>query len=111
MSTKSKGSTDNKEQSEQAILAAMAQAKASPAARISKANIEAIQKRLGNKKPSEVLGISHTMLAQLATGKQKKGKLSEAQREALKKFTEGLEPNTYYGKKLAGMLWAVEKGA
>lgn len=97
-------------QSEAAVLAAMAQGKAKPAARITPANLNRVRGKLGGKKPSEVLGISIGIMGELATGKRTKGSLKEPQRVALRDFGSALGSDTYYGKKLAGMLWAIEKG-
>jgi hypothetical protein len=89
-------------------IAAKAQAKAQVANPITGPNIAAVQTKLKGKKPSEVLGITGTTLAQLATGKKTKAALKEEQRIALRDLGRALGPNTYYGKKLAAMLWAVE---
>lgn len=102
--------TDKKKPDERAVLAEAAQAKAKPAARISKTNIAAVQKRLGGKKPSEVLGVSPALLAQLATGKKRKGQLGDEQKKKLDEFAKPLAADTFYGRKLAGMLWAIEQG-
>jgi hypothetical protein len=95
---------------EQDTLAAMANGKAKPAARISGSNIKRVQGKLGGKKPSVHLGIPSNMIAQLATGSKSKGDLKPDQRIALRDFGSALGSDTYYGKKLAGMLWAIEKG-
>jgi hypothetical protein len=95
---------------EATALAALAQAKAKPAARITTANINRVKGKLGGKKPSDVLGISIGILGELATGKRSKSSLKEPQRVALRDFGSALGSDTFYGMKLAGMLWAVEKG-
>jgi len=95
---------------EQDTLAAMANAKAKPAARISGYNIKRVQAKLSGKKPSAALGIPASTLAQLATGKKSKGDLRDPQRIALRDFGSALGSDTFYGKKLAGMLWAIERG-
>lgn len=100
-----------KQKSEQDYLAAKAQAKAKAAARISASNIKRVQAKLGGKKPSVMLGIGAGDLAQLASGKKRKAALKEEQRAALRDFGSALGSDTYYGKKLAGMLWAIETGA
>lgn len=95
---------------EQDVLAAMANAKAKPAARITGVNIKRVQGKLGGKSPSESLGISPTMLAQLAGGGKSKGDLPDVQRIALRDFGSALGSDTFYGRKLCGMLWAIQKG-
>jgi hypothetical protein len=93
-----------------AALAAKAQAKAKPASAISPSNIACCQEKLGGRKPSKALGITKATLAQLATGKKRRGDLPEDQRAAFSGLSKALGPQTYYGRKLAGMLWAVEAG-
>lgn len=95
---------------EQDTLAAMANAKAKPAARITGVNIKRVQGKLGGKSPSEYLGISATMITRLATGTKAKADLPPAQRVALRDLGSSLGSDTFYGRKLAGMLWAIEKG-
>ena len=95
---------------EQAALAAMAQAKAKPAARISSTNIKAVQRKLKSQSPTEYLGISAAMLAKLATGAKTKADLKPEPRARFLVLGEQLGSSTFYGKKLAGMLWAIEKG-
>lgn len=92
-------------------LAAMANAKAKPAAKISGGNIARVQAKLRGTKPTAYLGISGTMLAALAGGTKSKGDLKEPARVKLRDLGAALGTDTYYGRKLAGMLWAVEKGA
>jgi hypothetical protein len=95
---------------EQDTLAAMANAKAKPAARITGVNIKRLQSKLGGKSPSEYLGITPATLARLANGSKVKAELPPAQRIALRDLGSSLGSDTFYGRKLAGMLWAVEKG-
>ncbi len=99
-----------KSTNEQSALAAMAQAKAKPAARISATNIKAVQRKLKDQSPSAYLGISPTMLAKLAAGTKTKADLKPEQRAQFLLLGEQLGASTFYGKKLAGMLWAIERG-
>jgi len=93
-----------------ATLAAMANAKGKPAAKISGGNIARVQGKLGGTKPTAYLGISGTMLAALAGGTKTKANLKEPARVKLRDLGSALGTDTYYGRKLAAMLWAIEKG-
>lgn len=95
---------------EQQTLAAMANAKAQPAARITPANIARVQQFLRGRVPSQYVGISPHMLAMLASGQRTRGDLGPAESGKLLELGARLDPNTYYGRKLAGMLWAIERG-
>jgi hypothetical protein len=96
---------------ESGVLASTAQAKAKPASRITPANIERVQAALKGEAPSERVGIGLNVLAQLASGKKSKGALRDEQFIALRDLGRALGRDTFYGRKLAGMLWAIEKGA
>lgn len=91
-------------------LAAMANAKARPAARITPSNIARVQQFLRGRVPSEWLGISPHMLAMLAGGSKSRADLGATESAKLLELGARLDPNTYYGRKLAGMLWAIERG-
>lgn len=92
-------------------LAAIANGKGKPAARITGPNIEAVQAKLKGHAPSAALGIDLKTLGQLATGKRKKSSLPDEQRAAFDALGKALGRETYYLKKLASMCWAVEKSA
>jgi hypothetical protein len=95
---------------EQLTLAAMANAKAEPAARITPANIARVRGFLRGRKPTDYLGISPRTLALLASGAKSRGELEADASRKLINIGARLDPNTYYGRKLAGMLWAIERG-
>ena len=95
---------------EQQTLAAMANAKAEPAARITPANIARVRQFLHGRKPSVYVGVTPHMLAMLASGEKSRGDLGQPESAKLLRIGERLDPNTYYGRKLAGMLWAIERG-
>lgn len=87
-------------------IARMAQQRSKPAAKISGPNITRLRKGLGRKTPLDYLGISQAQLDKLSKGS--KVKLDDDQRAKLDELA-GLARGTFYGRKLGGMLWAIQK--
>jgi hypothetical protein len=87
-------------------IARMAQARSKPAAPITAPNIARLRERLGRKSPLDFLGVSPAQLGKLSTGK--KVKLTDEQREQWSEL-QGIDRATFYGKKLGGMLYAIQQ--
>lgn len=83
--------------------AQVANRKAQPAAKVTGPNIALVRKGLQGRTPSEYMGVSKTTLSKMANGNRS---LDADQKQLVRDL--GLPRDTFYGRKVCGMLYALE---